>query len=872
MASKSLEYIFKGKDEGVLSQLREQGATADQVKAKYLELEKASTSADKAKKGQSSKPSGEGDDLIKQLKGITGEESKLGGIGKILLGGGAVAGVSAVFRAVGEGADKAKEFKQQFDAGKISALGMAAGFATSLPVIGTMINGFDKVENLLASFPGLADSWIGKLAGLSDRRYAEELRKEEAVRKVILDGQTEALERQQKLVREIATETRAANNRAQVAPLQGQDKALAEQTNAATERTKAIADKRKEAVDEDRKAQVAEGQKIRDNAELSAAQRFDGLQRLSTQHRANVARINQQYDALDKAEAKATYAEENAAAMQNYVESLQVVRDYNKASNDTTEDADNERLKTLNSTLAAEYNSIIKNASDKKDAIDKAAREQAKGANPDNRAMILEAAERNKQAVDRQSQMATENASYKAIKDGQIQALQAQAAAGDGVAAGELKRLQNYRTLTDQAKQLQAVMSNFKTPPDVKAAAKQELEALQDAYAKGTSKTISDSQIQTLKQLESAGDYLAGAEAKRLQLADQLEQRQGELLAIARDQTATVEQRKQAEQGLAALTQARAAEATKGIRDESLSLLQMRAEYGATFNERRDAEKELAQQRLSDEFKQRQAEAQSIIDNEQATAEQKVKARANLKEFAELAGREYDKQVFGKGQALKLTFGLEENLGALTGVLASAQSKRDPTEDLVKVTAEGQAVTKTLIDALNTNTKAQAAKPPAQPQPPTEAKGQPAAPTPQRPAEGAKGQPDGSTPQRGPQGPAAAPTVNVQVNERQPQRGPTAAPVALVATPAAKPQPPAEIRPQVTAVVQTPARPTAPTPQARPLEAPQRALPGRPTANGGADVGRAFATALAPIATALARIVEKLPKGGASNEQYIWGK
>src|SRR6202020_2090393 len=75
-----------------------------------------------------------------------------------------------------------------------------------LPIIGGLFSTGRQIEDLLASFDGLAKSCFGKLICLDDLNYAQKINKELAVTKAVGDYITGGLEKQKDLLKQIAEE------------------------------------------------------------------------------------------------------------------------------------------------------------------------------------------------------------------------------------------------------------------------------------------------------------------------------------------------------------------------------------------------------------------------------------------------------------------------------------------------------------------------------------------------------------------------------------------------------------------------------------------------------------------------------------------
>lgn len=88
---------------------------------------------------------------MKGIKAQLGEESGLGNFAKVLRGAGAVAGLGVLVAVLDNASKKAVELKNAFDAGKISAGGIAEELVKSLPILG---QAFDLGRNIRELFTG----------------------------------------------------------------------------------------------------------------------------------------------------------------------------------------------------------------------------------------------------------------------------------------------------------------------------------------------------------------------------------------------------------------------------------------------------------------------------------------------------------------------------------------------------------------------------------------------------------------------------------------------------------------------------------------------------------------------------------------------
>ncbi len=632
MPRKSLDTTFTASG-NLTEYMGATGRASDALRAKMAELKLSAAK-------------GGGDDGGGGLAGVRqqlGGRSQLGQLGSILTGGAAVGGVTLISKALGDAAEKAEDLVHKFQRGKIEGGAVAAGLAESIPVLGTMVTAFDKVGNLLASFPALADSWAGKMLGLDDRAYAEKIMQEEQARKVLLDYQTDALERQKKVMGELAQAARHSAREAAGANLDGYDKERFERQAQNEDKIADLKAKRQQALDESIKDRNTKNAEI-GKQDIGTNLKVEMQTRLAKTAKAEQARINREFDEQEKGQAAATAAEEQADKRRHLEGMAKEYTEYAKDTADTLGRADVERLKASGDTLGAELAQVKQNAADKKAAIDEKLKEQMKGAGDQTERTVLQAdADGAKVAVDKAAAMERQNVVYKEMRDAQVQVLQAQAAGGDENAAAELKRLQAGREYTDEATKLLAVIHG---------------------------------------QGSALGDVA------------------------------------QAQKNLDALTAAQTARVAKDVRDQHQAALQQRSEDGGTLAERKAAAAELAADQIKQDFAVKGARAKAVQEDKNATAEQKRQADDDLKSLAETSGREYDKKVNGHREKLKQSFSAEENLGGLSGVAASARARRDPAEDVLVASKEGNRLTADLLktaagilDHLSKGTPAPAARP-----------------------------------------------------------------------------------------------------------------------------------------------------------------
>ncbi len=197
-------------------------------------------------------------------------------------------------------------------------------------------------------------------------------------------------------------------------------------------------------------------------------------------------------------------------------------------------------------------------------------------------------------------------------------------------------------------------------------------------------KTLQDGQVDALKHAADAGDEAAEAELKRLEAARANNDAQKKLLDLLKQQLTPAE-RAVALAQLAALKTADHAGVVKQLEDQKSDALRAEAENGATFQERRDAQKQLEVLELKKKYNQEARKTAEIINNPNATAADKAAATANLKAYAATLGKEFDKSVgLDKRDPLKKTADLQERGLLVTGVAAAARAKADPQERIAR--------------------------------------------------------------------------------------------------------------------------------------------------------------------------------------------
>jgi hypothetical protein len=86
---------------------------------------------------------------LEEVKQSAGRRSGIGEIAETLRGAGAIAGVAAIADMFAKAADKAKDLAVEFHEGNLSGVEMAGGIAKSLPVLGSMIEGFQTIGGLI---------------------------------------------------------------------------------------------------------------------------------------------------------------------------------------------------------------------------------------------------------------------------------------------------------------------------------------------------------------------------------------------------------------------------------------------------------------------------------------------------------------------------------------------------------------------------------------------------------------------------------------------------------------------------------------------------------------------------------------------------
>lgn len=101
-----------------------------------------------------------------------GGGSGVGSIGKILAGGGAVAGVTILSREITQAATTVGEYRRAYKAGEMSARDLAAESARAVPVLGDMIKAFDSIGQAFSDEPSAA--FFDQQAAAQNAKNAEQ--------------------------------------------------------------------------------------------------------------------------------------------------------------------------------------------------------------------------------------------------------------------------------------------------------------------------------------------------------------------------------------------------------------------------------------------------------------------------------------------------------------------------------------------------------------------------------------------------------------------------------------------------------------------------------------------------------------------------
>ncbi len=520
MANKVLNTTFTAKDGGLISQMKEAGASADQLKKKMLELQSVGK---KGNGGGDGGGGGEGEDgVVKSIKGTLGAKSDLGQLAKALKGGGAVLGIRLIAGELKQAADQAKALKDQFDAGEISANQLGVGLAKTVPIIGDIISAGESLSNLWASFDGIANSKIGHWLQFDAVRDLQNIQKETKAQGAVDEYVNATLERQKKLLQEIGEQRRRTQQEAGKIGREGDDLKAYELKIAAENRLADIQKKRTDALDEaDKKKNEALKKARQDDKGLSPSEQNAIEQRIYKQNTEEKLKINQGFNDEIRDANNLTFVEQLQAQKEHDEKIADFKADSAKEVTDIQTEAYARNLKALGDSLGAELVMIEKNAQDKKDAILKALKEQSKGASQADIDTFNKAATEKIAAVDVDAQQQANLArkeqqeqAVKALQEGQLAVLRHQADAGDEYAAAELKRLEAAKANNDEQKKLLDLLKQQLTPKE-RAAALAELEALKSADHAGVVKQLADQQADALKAQASNGTPAEMREAQK---------------------------------------------------------------------------------------------------------------------------------------------------------------------------------------------------------------------------------------------------------------------------------------------------------------------------------------------------------------------
>lgn len=248
---------------------------------------------DKVKKGQS---------LLKQLKQGLGEESKLGGLGKILAGTGAVAGLALGARLLNDMAQAAVKWRDAMEKGGIESGKATEELIQSIPVLGQIRQAGVAIRELMTGEQAAA-ARITEEAERTNKAMDERVNFQKALLK-LTNEQADAMRRLQLAANLIGAGPDRATIEAQA---RQEDERIAREQRAEVEREKARADTGREADPirkqlrdlEARRAVAAEKRMPGDRGPLVGPDdRYDNLKALReieadiATHQQNLAGIN----------------------------------------------------------------------------------------------------------------------------------------------------------------------------------------------------------------------------------------------------------------------------------------------------------------------------------------------------------------------------------------------------------------------------------------------------------------------------------------------------------------------------------------------------------------------------------------------------
>jgi hypothetical protein len=519
MANKTLNTTFTAKDGGLISQMKEAGASADQLKKKLQELQSV---------GKKGKGGGGGDDedaggVVKSIKGQLGAKSDLGQLAKALKGGGAVLGIRLISAELKQAADQAKLLKDQFDAGAISGSQVAVGVAKTIPILGDIVNAGESLSQLWGSFDGLANSGFGKFLQLDGVNALQKINKELEVSKGITEYINGSLERQKNILKECTEERVKFNQENGKIGREGDNLKQYELQIGAENRLTEIQKKRTEALDTaDKKKNEALGKAREAGKGLDPVQQNKLEQQVLREGADEKKKINAGFDDDVRAANSLSFSQQMQAEKEHGEKIADFKSDTSKEITDIQTEAYARNLKSLGDGLGAELVMIQKNAQDKKDAIIKALKEQSKGASLGDQDLYNKAATAKIAAVDADAQQeaklarkAQQEAAVKTLQEGQLAVLRNQADSGDEYAKAELERLETAKARNDEEKKLLDLLKQELTPQE-RAAALAELQALKTADHAGVVKQLQSQQEDALKaQAENGATPAAQREAQQ---------------------------------------------------------------------------------------------------------------------------------------------------------------------------------------------------------------------------------------------------------------------------------------------------------------------------------------------------------------------
>jgi len=207
--------------------------------------------------------------------------------------------------------------------------------------------------------------------------------------------------------------------------------------------------------------------------------------------------------------------------------------------------------------------------------------------------------------------------------------------------------------------------------------------------------TLRSNQLDSLSALASAGDKAAGVERVRYETARRLTAEYQKLKAIIESTTATPEQKAEAQKQLQAIAGREQKLVGYQLKDQGKTLLQAQQQAGGWQGTQ--AGYQLSALGIKDDFAGSIAEAQMVLNNPNATPQQKAAAIAMLQGLQATTGKRMANTM---EQAPAMPLVAAENSLTSLGIADAFRDSNDPQRKVLEITKEALDVQKETKDML----------------------------------------------------------------------------------------------------------------------------------------------------------------------------